>query len=89
MKAIRNTSHQPLSVPLPRGKKLHLGPGKVGEISTPAADHPPLKAMVDGGVLEILDDRESHTATAANTGRTHVSTQGYRSGAKSGRRGDR
>ena len=50
--SISNKTQKPLRVPLPRGKVLHLGPGKTGQISSDAADHPPLKALVDGGTIE-------------------------------------
>ncbi len=52
---IKNTLSRPLRVPLPGGKKLHLGPGHIGQISPKAADHPPLKAMIEAGEIEVLD----------------------------------
>ena len=36
---ITNKSRKPLSVPLPGGKKLFLGPGKTGQVSPKALDH--------------------------------------------------
>jgi hypothetical protein len=38
MKTVANKTQKPLSVPLPRGKVLHLGPGKTGQISSEAAE---------------------------------------------------
>jgi hypothetical protein len=43
MKTIQNKTNAPLRVPLPRGKKLHLGPGKSGQIAHQDADHKPLQ----------------------------------------------
>jgi len=51
---IRNTTKQPLKVPLPGGKRLFLGLGGTGQISPKAADHPPVKKLIDEGVIEIL-----------------------------------
>ena len=59
MKTVTNKTRQPLSVPLPGGKKLHLGPGKTGQISSKAGDDPRLKALVDAGTIEILDEHAS------------------------------
>jgi hypothetical protein len=60
MKEIRNTTSQPLRVPLPGGKTLHLGPGKVGEIADKAEEHPGLQKLVEEGSLEILGEGERH-----------------------------
>jgi hypothetical protein len=51
---ILNKTKRPLRVPLPGGKQLHLGPGKTGQISPKAADHPALKKLVDQGEIELL-----------------------------------
>lgn len=56
MPTITNKTQRPLSVPLPRGKILHLGPGKAGQIARNAADHPPLKKLVQAGEIEITED---------------------------------
>jgi len=50
---IKNKTKKPLSVPLPQGKRLFLGPGKSGQITPKAVDHPPLKAMLESGDLEL------------------------------------
>ena len=50
---LRNKTNRPIRVPLPGGKRLHLGPGGTGQISPKAADHPPLKELIDAGELEI------------------------------------
>ena len=56
VKTISNKTRRPLSVPLPRGKTLHLGPGKTGQIASEAAEHPPLKKLVEAGDIEILGE---------------------------------
>lgn len=51
---ILNKTKRPLSVPLPGGKKLHLGPGRTGQIRPDALEHPPLKELVDSGDVEVV-----------------------------------
>jgi hypothetical protein len=45
-----------MSVPLPGGKRLFLGPGKEGQIGAKAGKHPSLVALVEAGELEIVSD---------------------------------
>lgn len=54
MQEIRNASHEPLRVPLPQGKVLHLGPLQTGEVSDGSLEHPPFKELVDAGKIEVL-----------------------------------
>jgi hypothetical protein len=46
---ITNKTKKPLSVPLPGGKKLFLGPGKTGQVTAKALQHPPLAALIEAG----------------------------------------
>ena len=89
MKSIKNTTRSPLAVPLPRGKKLRLGPGKIGEIADGAAKHPPLLKMVKAEQLEILDSGASSIGHAADGGKVHGSSSGHTTGAQAYRSGDR
>jgi hypothetical protein len=50
---ITNKTSRPLSVPLPGGKKLFLGPGKSGQINAKSVDHPPLRKLIEAGDLEV------------------------------------
>ena len=56
MVKVENKTKKPLRVPLPGGKKLHLGPSAAGEINAKAIDHPPLQKLVEAGEIEIIDD---------------------------------
>ena len=81
---VSNKTQRPLTVPLPGGRKLRLGPGKTGQISPKAAQHPPLKKLIDDGELEILDGGRSNPAGAgvskigASSGQGHRPTGGVR-----------
>ena len=68
MKTVTNKTRRPLAIPLPRGKTLHLGPGSTAEIAANAAEHPPLKKLVDAGEIEIHDEG-SRSATGAAGGK--------------------
>jgi len=90
VKTISNKTHRPLSVPLPRGKTLHLGPGRTGQIASEAAEHPPLKRLVETGEIEILGEGHVDPATGAGTSRVGRSgLQGHTPGPGGRRSGDR
>ena len=72
---IINKTKRPLRIPLPGGKKLHLGPGNTGQISPKAAQHPPLKKMADEGEVEIVDDGRSRGKGHSNGGAKMGSSQ--------------
>lgn len=89
MKTIRNNSTLPLAVPLPHGKTLHLGPGKTGQISFQAADHPPLRKMIAKGDLELLDEEAGAGRGPAENEGVQESTHGHHPGSTSRQLGDR
>lgn len=71
---ITNKTNRPISVPLPRGKKLFLGPAKTGQVNAKAAGHLPLVKLVEAGDLEIDETGHQHNgassgASSARTGR--------------------
>src|SRR5881398_975626 len=69
MAAVTNKTGKPLSIPLPRGKTLHLGPRKSGQISSHDIEHPGLKKLVDAGTIEIV--AEDSGSTGGEGARTH------------------
>jgi hypothetical protein len=89
MPAVSNKTAKPLSVPLPGGRTLHLGPGKTGQISVKAADHAPLKKLIEGGELEVVDDTAQHAAGPATGKRGRGFMLGHTSGGGGRRSGDR
>ena len=56
MAAVTNKTGKPLSVLLPRGKRLHLGPRKSAQISSHDLEHPALKKLVESGAIDIAAD---------------------------------
>jgi hypothetical protein len=54
---ITNKTQKPLSVPLPGGKKLFLGPGMKGQVTRKALLHPPLAKLLEAGDIESEEER--------------------------------
>jgi hypothetical protein len=86
MKTVTNKTQKSLTIPLPRGKTLHLGFGKTAAITTNASEHPPLKKLVDAGQIEIHDEG-SPSAEGAGGGKAsqvwmprHGTRPGHRGG---------
>ena len=88
MNTIKNTTKKPLSVPLPRGKRLFLGPGKSGQISPKAMDHPPLAALLESGELELTSEGGSFGGRGKGSGSSGGSVQSHTPGKSVFRSGD-
>ncbi|HRV80312.1 MAG: hypothetical protein H6830_08005 [Planctomycetes bacterium] len=56
---ITNKTRKPLSLSLPEGKRLFLGPGKTGQITPKALEHPPIQALIEAGELELASTHKS------------------------------
>jgi hypothetical protein len=89
MPAVSNKTRRPLSVPLPGGKTLHLGPGKTGQISAKAVGDARLKKLVDAGEIEIVDDESRPNAGAGGDQRARASFTHHSIPGGSRRSGDR
>ncbi len=60
---------KPLRIPLAGGKRLFLKGGGMGQISPKAAEHPPIKALIDDGTIEIQGvGPKSRQSGASNSG---------------------
>lgn len=77
MKTVKNKSHKPLRVPLPRGKTLHLGPNQEGQVTAGTLEHGPFKKLVDAGEIEILGDGGKALPHAPKGEGGHASSQGH------------
>lgn len=85
---ILNKTQRPLRVPLPGGKKLFLSPGKTGQVSPKAAEHPPLKALIEAGDIEVQGKGKSKGASQGS-GKGVSSSEGHSSGGGVRHTGDR
>ena len=52
---ITNKTAKPLSLTLPGGKKLFLGPGKTGQVTARSLEHPSIAKLIEAGDLETSD----------------------------------
>jgi len=77
MKTVTNKTRTPLKVPLPRGKSLHLGPGKSGQIRDEDANHAGLKKLVEAGKLEIVEGGQHEAGVTGGTTAPHEATHGF------------
>ena len=57
---IINKTQKPLSLPLPGGKTLFLGPGKTGQVALKALEHPPLVKLLEAGDIETAGRGSKH-----------------------------
>jgi hypothetical protein len=87
---ITNKTNRPLTIPLPRGKTLHLGPRKKAQITAHAAEHPPLKKLVEAGDVEVTDEADRFNEGGPSGGGGGAPLAGHGSGGGSRRSsGDR
>jgi hypothetical protein len=89
MRTIVNRTVQPLAVRLPRGKVLHLGPGKSGQIADDAVAAPGVAKLVEAGQLELLAEGEQSYGTGSSSGTIHTDTHGHHGSSVPKVRGDR
>ena len=89
MKTIKNQTNRPLRVPLPRGKFVHLGPAKTGQITTEAAEHSGLKKLIEAGEIALFDEGTAPGEIAGGGPRGRGAAPGHSSGGVMRRSGDR
>ena len=78
-----------MSVPLPGGKTLHLGPGKTGQIASTAVEYPQLKKLIDAGEIEVLGEGPGPVDGPGGGQKHGASMHGHTSGSGGRRSGDR
>jgi hypothetical protein len=89
MRTVRNKSPKPLRVRLSRGKTLHLGPLKEGQISAHDVEAEGVTRLVEAGELEILGEGQQSPGAAAPSAAGHADTHGHHPGTSVPKRGDR
>ena len=89
MATITNKTNKPLSVPLPGGKKLRLGPLKSAAISPKAVDRPQVQKLIEAGEVEIFGPKQEprHFRAGGKGSRSSSGGQGQGGGIR--RTGDR
>ena len=79
---ITNKTRAPISIPLGGRKRLHLGPGKSGEIAAKDAEQAGVKALVEAGTIEIQQGREQYgprgTGPKGRAAHGHAASVGVR-----------
>ena len=66
---ITNKTQKPLNLPLPGGKRLFLAPGKTGQVSPKALEHPLLVKLIEAGEIETSDTgHKSNEGGGSNAG---------------------
>lgn len=66
---VTNKTRKPLSLPLPGGKILFLGPGKTGQVSPKALEHPRLAKLLKAGEIETaVGDPKRKRGGGGNSG---------------------
>ena len=89
MATITNKTQKPLSISLPGGKKLRLGPLKSGEISPKAIDHPPVQKLIKTGEVEVVEPAHKPRRGSGGTKGSLPSSSGQGHGAGIRKTGDR
>jgi len=89
MKTVRNKSKKALRVPLPQGKVLHLGPGRSGQVSDHATDHPPFARLLQAEEIEIVGEGQHRASPGSAPVPSHAETHGHHPAVSVPRRGDR
>ena len=89
MKTVINKTHLPVRIPLPRGKALHLGPKKTGQIRDEDASHAALKKLVDAGEIEIVEGGRREAAATGGATPPHEKTHGLAKASFTQKKGDR
>ncbi len=89
MVTITNKTCEALSIPLPGGKKLRLGPLKSGEISPKAVDHPPVQKLIEAGKVEIFGSEQKSRRAGGSGSASRPSSGGQSRGGGIRHTGDR
>ena len=89
MKSIINKARRPLKINLSRGRVLHLGPGKEGQIATQDADRESFKKLVEAGDIEVVGEGSGPVTSSGNVASGHPDARGHHPSMSIKKRGDR
>ena len=88
MKTVRNKTRRPLRVHLARGKTIHLGPLKEGQISVHDVETGRVQRLVEAGELEIVGEGTQAVDAAAPSVSAPTDTHGHHPATSAPKRGD-
>jgi hypothetical protein len=77
MKLIRNTTHEPIRVPLAGDKVLHLGPGKTGQVAADSMERAAFRKLVEAGAIEIVGEGAAEAAATGAPAQPREATHGH------------
>ncbi len=89
MKTVLNKTQRPLRVKLPKGKVLHLGPRRYGQIAVHHVEFEPVQKLLAAGELEIVDAAAVPTRGDGRRASGHPETHGHHPAVAVPKRGDR
>lgn len=89
MKTIINRARKPLKIHLSRGRVLHLGPNKEGQVATQDAERDSFKKLVEAGDIEVLGEGSGPIAPGGNVPSGHPDARGHHPSTTVKKRGDR
>ncbi|MFQ5526403.1 MAG: hypothetical protein ACE5GX_09110 [Thermoanaerobaculia bacterium] len=89
MKSILNKTHKPLRISLSRGRVLHLGPGREGQIATPDADRESFRKLVEAGEIEVVGEGSGPVTAGGDVASGHPDSRGHHPSVTAKKRGDR
>jgi hypothetical protein len=87
---ITNKTAKPLTLRLPGGKSLFLGPGKTAQVTAKTLEHPPVAALIESGEI-VASSGDARSKAGGNLGPRPAMRPGSRHGGPGARRqsGDR
>ena len=74
---ITNLTQKPLTIPLPAGKKLFLGPGKSGQINWKAAERSVVQKLIESGAVKVSQGGSKKGSKAKGVSRIDTDAPGY------------
>ena len=90
MKTVVNKTNRPLKLQLSRGRVLHLGPRKEGQIVTQDAERGSIQKMVEAGDIELFDPGDAQGGPrAGGSGGVSPDSHGHHPATSVKKRGDR
>lgn len=89
MKTIVNQTRRPLKIHLARGRILHLGPGKKGQIATRDAERESVKKLIEAGDVAVVGEGSGPITPHGDVASGPPDARGHHPSVSVVKRGDR